>query len=178
MSSFKLFWNLHKWTGIVLALVLAVVATTGLLLILKKDFDALQPPTQRGTEGGVEELASLQDVLGAVFAQGHPELRSIDDVDRIDFRPGKRVHKVRSVRGFVEFQVDATTAEILSGPSYRASDLIESIHDGSFVAEWFHGWVMPATAIGLLFLIGSGLWLWVEPKLRRRRRNRRRAQAA
>lgn len=177
MRTFKLFWNTHKWTGIVLALILATTAVTGFLLLLKKEFAWIQPPTQRGTEGDYREFASIGEVIDAVLAQGHEDFTSVDDVDRIDFRPGKSIHKVRSVRNDTEFQVDAMTGEVVSGPDVRRSDLIERIHDGSFIADWFHDYIMPLSAIGLLFLTFSGIWLWLEPKWRRRKRNRAAARS-
>ena len=95
----------------------------------------------------------------------------MDDIDRVDFRPGKRVFKVRS-NSFHEIQIDAVTGAVLQ-VAYRRSDWLETIHDGSFFAEWWHDWGMPVVSMGLLFLAFSGLWLWLEPKYRRRQRKRR-----
>ena len=77
-----------------------------------------------------------------------------------------------------KIQVCAVTGAILSGPLTRRSDLIESIHDGSFFGDWAHGWVMPAAAIGLLVLTVSGIWVWIAPVLTRRRRRAVAASAA
>ncbi|MCZ6835561.1 MAG: PepSY-associated TM helix domain-containing protein, partial [Planctomycetota bacterium] len=162
MKTFKFFWTTHKWTGISLAIILAVTSVTGFLLLLKKDYNWIQPPTIVGSEGGLESFITNQELFSIVFALDHPELQSLDDVNRVDFRPNKRVFKVRS-NSYYEIQVDAVTGEIL-GQNYRRSDLIETIHDGTFIAQWFHDWVMPVVSGGLLFLTGSGLWLWLEPK--------------
>jgi hypothetical protein len=59
--------------------------------------------------------------------------------------------------------------------TYRRSDLIESLHDGS----WFHDraklfiW-LPAGVV-LCGLWGTGLYLWVLPYLTRRRRKQTKA---
>jgi len=79
--------------------VLLTSAVTGGFLLVKKKFHWIQPIAQHGTEGPVERLAPLQDVYRAVFALGLPQFRSEDDIDRIDFRPGKRKN--------LEVQVDA-----------------------------------------------------------------------
>ena len=171
MKSFKFFWTTHKWTGLILGLVFLMTAVTGLLLLLKKDYDWIQPPTQVGAPGGIESFISNQELFTIVFSLDHPEFQTLDDIDRVDFRPNKRVFKVRSAT-FHEIQVDAVTGEVMS-QAYRRSDLLESIHDGSFIAEWFHDWAMPVEAIGLAFLVCSGVWLWLEPKYRRRRRLKR-----
>jgi uncharacterized iron-regulated membrane protein len=169
--SFKLFWNIHKWTGIVLATILLVTAVTGFLLLIKKKVSWIQPPTCQGTPGSVEDLVSMQRVLAAVFAQDHLDFQGLEDIDRVDFRPEQRVHKVRSVHHYSEMQVCATTGEVLSVAT-RRSDLFEAIHDGSFWAGWWHDWIMPPASGALAVMIASGLWLWIEPKLWRRKRHR------
>ena len=173
MKSFKFFWTAHKWTGIILAAVFSVTAVTGFLLLLKKDYDWIQPPTLEGASGGVEDFISTQRLFEVVLGAGNPEFRTFDDIDRVDFRPHDRVFKVRS-NSLHEIQVDAITGAVLS-QDYRVSDFLESVHDGSFIAGWFHEWVMPVAACGLLFLAFSGLWLWLEPKYRKAKRRRRAA---
>jgi uncharacterized iron-regulated membrane protein len=170
MKTFKLVWNIHKYVGLVLAIIVAMISVTGFLLIIKKDVAALQPPTMRGEAGEPDEFLSIAEVLDRCYAVGHPAFAGPDDIDRIDFRLGKRVHKVRSKHDTMEIQVDAVTGAILSGPLPRRSDLIEQIHDGSFFGDAVHGWVMPATAVGLLVLTVSGIWVWVAPILKRRQR--------
>ena len=172
MSSFKLFWNLHKWTGIVASALILVTATTGILLLVKKQFAWIQPPTQSGAAGEPDDFLPLQDALAAVLALEHPDFASVDDVDRIDVRPSKRVYKVRSEHHYAEVQVCAITGTVLSVDT-RPSDLLEKIHDGSFFAGWFHDWLMPVYALSLVFLVFSGWWLWLEPRVRLRRRKRR-----
>ena len=172
MSSFKFFWTTHKWTGIVIAILLIMSSVTGFLLLIKKDFDWIQPPTATATDGTIDQFVPIQDIVAVIIAQDHPDFQTPADIDRIDTRPDKRVHKVRSRHHYTEYQVDAITATILSGPDRRMSDLLESIHDGSFFADWFHDWIMPIVPISILLLVFSGFWLWLQPKFRRARRRR------
>jgi uncharacterized iron-regulated membrane protein len=55
----------------------------------------------------------------------------------------------------------------------RRSDLIESLHDGS----WFHDraklWIFFPVALALLGLWATGVYLWLLPALTRRRRRER-----
>jgi uncharacterized iron-regulated membrane protein len=171
---FKFFRDAHKWTGIVLGVVILNIAVSGFLLLIKKDFDWIQPPTQKGADGGVEAFITNQRLFAVVFAQDHPGFRTLADIDRVDFRPGQRVFKVRSVHDHAEIQVDAVTGEVLS-VDVRRSDLIESLHDGSYYGDWAHGAMMPVTAAALLLLLGSGLYVWLQPKYRRLRRRNARA---
>lgn len=172
MTSFSFFWTTHKWTGIVIALLLIMSSATGFLLLLKKDFAWIQPPTATATEGTIEDFAPIQTVVATIIAQDHPDFQTPDDIERIDTRPDNRLHKVRSRHHYTEYQVDAITAQIISGPERRTSDLLESIHDGSFFADWFHDWIMPLVPISILFLVFSGFWIWLQPKIKRARRER------
>ena len=173
---FKFFWTTHKWTGIILALVFACTSVTGFMLLIKKKVDWIQPPTQKDAEGPVEDFISTPEMFRIVLDQNHPDFQSFEDIDRVDFRPGKRVFKVQSVHHHAEIQVGAITGEVLSVAT-RPSDLLENIHDGSFFADWVHEWIMPIVAVGLLFMVFSGLWLWIEPMVRRSRRKKRRKAA-
>ena len=169
---YRWFWDIHKWAGLILALALAMLAVTGFLLLVKKDFASLQPPTISGHQGAAERFVTLQDLFKSVFAHGHPDFKSLADIDRIDFRPGKRVHKIRSVHNHREMQVDAVTGKVLV-VDWRPSDLLESIHDGSFFGDIVHDVLMPVVAFGLLLMVGTGLYLWIVPTARKWRRRRR-----
>ena len=169
MRLFKFLWSTHKWTGIVLSVVFLNVAITGILLLWKKDHEWIQPPTQAGTAGDLAGFISTQRLVEVVLAADHPDFGSFADIDRIDFRPGKRVHKVQSKHNFAEIQVDAVSGAVLATGT-RTSDWIEQLHDGSWFGEWVHAWVMPLTAVALAFLVFSGLYIWYFPVWRKARR--------
>jgi uncharacterized iron-regulated membrane protein len=171
MRTFRFFWETHKWVGISIAAVLVITAGTGFLLLLKKEYAWIQPPTQRGSAGSLEQFISLEEAWKRVEALGHPDFRTPKDLDRFDVRPGKRVYKVRSKHNHSEIQIDAVSGAVLSQDE-RVSDWLEELHDGSWVGAPFHDFVMPLVALGVLFLVFSGLWLWFEPIVKRRRRRR------
>lgn len=167
MRYFRFFWHGHKWVGIVLALWLLLITVTGFLLLLKKKVDWIQPPIQRDRPGSVEAIISLETLLEVVLAQQHPDFQTLEDIDRVDFRPGHRIFKVIATDHHAEIQVGAISGEVLSVAT-RRSDLLEQLHDGSFFGGLVHAWLMPLLAAGLVFLTGSGLWVWLAPLLRRR----------
>ena len=169
VNAFSAIWQVHKWLGIALGVVLAMSAVTGFLLLQKKSWAWVQPPTQRGTAGPAEQLKSLSEVYAAVFALGLPQFRSEADIARIDFRPDRRLHKVVSVHDHLEVQVDAISLRTW-GPATRTSDWLESLHDGSWFGAFAHDWVLATAAVGCVTLAGSGYFLWLWPKWRRRQR--------
>ena len=177
MNAFRFFWDTHRWIGISIAVFLVISASTGFLLLLKKEFAWIQPPTQKGSAGEVKDFISIQEAWERCQASGHVDFRSIEDLDRIDVRPGRRVYKVRSRHNTSEIQVDAITGEILSQEE-RVSDWLEELHDGSWIGKPVHDYVMPLVALGVLFLVFSGLFLWLQPKYKRWQRRRRDRHAA
>ncbi len=171
----KKFWRqVHYWLAIAVALQFLVMLGSGGLLLLKKDVGWIQPPTQRGV-GETPELSYAQ-VLE--IAQGVPEaeIASWEDIDRLDVRPGKGMLKVRALSGY-EIQLDTQTGEILQ-VAYRRSDLIESIHDGSFFHDYAKlGIILPTAGI-LLILWATGIYLFILPfraKAKKRRKEREKA---
>jgi uncharacterized iron-regulated membrane protein len=174
VSSFKFFWNAHKCVGIAVALVVLNLAGTGFLLLIKKKVAWIQPPELRGSAANRFGIA-FDDIVEACRAHPELEIQSWADINRIDVRPGRGMLKVRANNDW-EAQIDVSTGEVLQ-VAYRRSDLIETIHDGSFYAAWLHDWVWPLVAVCLTFLAFSGFWLWLEPKYRAARRRRRKAAA-
>ncbi|HEX4935448.1 MAG TPA: PepSY domain-containing protein [Gemmatimonadaceae bacterium] len=162
--------KLHYWTSIAIALPASILLASGLLLQAKKHWSWVQPPEQRGSV--TAPRITTDSVLGSVVAVPALGVRGWDDVNRIDFRPGKGVAKVWLQNG-VEVQVDLGTGAVLQS-AYRRSDLIESIHDGSyFGGDATKLGVFLPTGIVLLFLWVSGVWLFLVPILAKRRRAHR-----
>jgi uncharacterized iron-regulated membrane protein len=168
MQTYKFFWKTHKWVGILLSLVFLNVAVSGILLLKKKSFAWIQPPTMTGTEGAVNDFIGTQRLFEIVLSQGNTDFRNMEDIDRVDFRPDKRVFKVQSKHNYAEIQVDAVSGAILSVAG-RTSDLLEAVHDGSYYAGWLHAVLMPVAGGGLIFVSLSGLYLSVATWMRRRR---------
>jgi uncharacterized iron-regulated membrane protein len=166
--------RVHYWGAIVVSAPLLVVIVTGILLQLKKELPWVQPPEQRGT--GKEPAVSLAQVLAACRGVPEAEVETWDDVNRIDVRPSRGLIKVWAKNSW-EVQLDAYSGEVLQ-VAYRRSDLIESLHDGS----WFHDaaklWLFLPAAVVLLGLWLTGLYLFWLPIVVRRRRAAARAQAA
>ncbi len=177
MKAFRFFWDTHKWVGIAASLLVLLVTSTGFLLLVKKDFAWIQPPTQRGTERPLEQWLNMQELWEVVAARKHPSFRSLADIDRVDVRIGRALYKVRSKLDHSELQIDATAGKVLSDAT-RNSDWIEALHDGSLLGAWAHDYLMPAFAFSLLYLTFSGMWLWLAPILKRHRKRRRRAKHA
>jgi uncharacterized iron-regulated membrane protein len=166
MNGYRIWRKTHKWIGIIYSLVLLNFSITGLLLLEKKEYEWIQPATRVGAEGVEKDFIDMQNLMEVVYSHGHQDFQNLSDIDRIDFRPGKRVYKVRSQHNHSEIQVDAVTGKIMH-VDRRMSDLLESLHDGSFFGDWIHSIFMPLVAIAVILLTLSGLYLWLVPVLRK-----------
>jgi uncharacterized iron-regulated membrane protein len=151
-----------------IAMPFLLVIGTGILLLLKKDVDWIQPPTRQGS---TDELQLTFDQVLAI-ARAVPEagINGWEDVDRLDVRPAKGMLKVRA-RNRWEIQIDSVSGEVLQ-VAYRRSDLIESLHDGSFFHDKVKVFVFLPSALALLLLWVTGICLFVLPYLTRLRRSR------
>jgi uncharacterized iron-regulated membrane protein len=163
--------KLHRWGAIAALLPLLVIVCIGLLLQVKKQSDWVQPPTARG-EGGDPSI-SFDEILRITSTVAQARVSSWDDVDRLDVRPDRGIVKVRCKSRW-EVQIDTASAQVVQ-VMYRRSDLVESIHDGSFFHDAVKLWVfLPAGAI-LLALWITGSYLWALPIVMRRRSHIRQA---
>ena len=158
--------KIHHWGSIIIAVPLAIVLVTGALLLLKKDVDWIQPPTVKGEQKGVSiDFDRILDVARTVPEAG---IETWSDVDRLDVRPGKGMVKVRAENRW-EIQLDANTGAVLQ-VAYRRSDLIESIHDGSFFSEYARLGVFLPSALVVIGLWITGMVLFFHPYLVRARK--------
>ncbi|MEL7482751.1 MAG: PepSY domain-containing protein [Planctomycetota bacterium] len=161
----------HRWATVVVAFPVLVMLVTGMLLQWKKQSSWIQPATQEGVAN--TPIIGFDRIL--VAAQGVDEagIASWGDIDRLDVRPSKGVAKVRSNSGW-EVQVDTQTGVVLSS-AYRRSDLIESLHDGSFFGEGVKLWVFFPSAAALTLMWGTGVYLFALPHVVKRKRRLARA---
>ena len=166
--------KVHYWISFGAALPMLVMILSGLLLQGKKQLTWVQPPEIRGT--GSSPVIDFEQVLAAVKTVPGMNVRSWDDVNRLDVRIGKGVSKVWLMNGY-EVQVDMGTGAVLQ-TAYRRSDIIESIHDGSFFAgDWTKLGLFLPSGIVVLLLWLSGMWMWWVPFAAKRARAKR-AKAA
>lgn len=156
----------HRWGSIIALLPITIIIASGIVLQLKKASPYIQPPTQRG--GGTEPAIGFERILEVTRSVPEAEVKSWEDVDRLDVRPGKGMVKVRCKNRY-EVQIDTTTGEILQ-VAFRRSDLIESIHDGTYFNDHFKLWVFLPAGIVLAMLVITGLYLFFLPSIARRKR--------
>ena len=169
--------KIHHWLSVLIILQTGLIFGAGLLLMVKKPVDWVQPSTMLGVDPVSVPTLTIEEIFRA--AQSVPELnlKSWDDVARFDVQPGKGVVKVIANNNW-ETQIDTTTGDVLQ-TAFRRSDIIERIHDGSFFGDSIRYFVFLPTGIVLLLLWASGAYLFVHTNINRLlKRSRRRKRAA
>lgn len=168
MKANVLLRKVHYWGSIAIALPLIIVIGAGILLMLKKEVEWIQPGSQKGIERNDVPAASIQKLFDAARSVEHAGFTVWAELARADFKPGKGIVKFVSSSGW-EVQVDTHSAKILQ-VAKRRSDLIEAIHDGSYFAGWTKmGLFLPA-GIVLLVLWITGVYLFVITELTKSRK--------
>ncbi len=165
----KLIRKIHHWTTVFIAIPLLVIICSGLLLQIKKQAAWIQPMEVRGSSK--EPQVDFAEILTRASQDTELGIKGWDDINKLDVRPSKGLVKVLLENGF-EVQIDLGTGQVLQ-TAYRRSDLIESIHDGSFFGGDLVklGLFLPA-GIALFLMWLTGLWLFVLPYLPHKRRKR------
>ena len=177
MSKSVNWWTrkVHRWLAVLAAIPLGVVIVSGLLLQVKKQVAWVQPSTAKGHTQAL--TVSWEAILAASQAVPAAQVADWEDIIRMDVQPSRGLIKVLCKNGW-ELQLDTHNGQILSS-AYRRSDLIESIHDGSYFSQPAKLWLFLPNGIALLVLWFTGLYLWYLPwKTRRARRARRRKLTA
>jgi uncharacterized iron-regulated membrane protein len=158
--------KIHYWLSIGIAIPVLIVIVSGILLQVKKQLSWVQPTEQKGKSKTAE--ISLPQVLEISKTVAEAEIRTWDDIHRLDVRPSRGLLKV-SAKNQWEIQIDTQTGEILQ-VAYRRSDLIESIHDGSFFHDSVKMWIFLPSGIILLLLWLTGIYLFILPIWVKRKR--------
>ena len=157
----------HRLAGVMAAAPFLIVILTGIPLLLRQELDWVQPKAATGSVIGSVSQLSLQQVFEAAKADPAAGITSAKDVSTLEYRPSRGAWSVRTKEGY-EVQIDGRDARVLSSAPRRTSWLIE-LHQGT----WFHPkamvWVFLPSALLVLSLWFTGMWLWIKPYLVRRR---------
>ena len=169
--------KIHRYSGIFLFVFLFAVGTTGLLLGWKKNTGGLiLAHTAQGSSNDPKDWISLDSLVQQVVSNqmSQKDGRDLVEIDRMEIRPEKGIVKVTFKNNYKGLQLDATTGKVLK-EEYRYSDLIEHIHDGTWMDRMvankygiFKLVYVTLCGMGLLIFTVTGFWLWYGPKVIKR----------
>jgi len=151
-------WKLwHKRISIMISMPLLLIILTGILLQFRNVFSIIQPPTV-----SAKKMPADIELLSLIQIQNIATNKDKNFIDQIIYRPSKNSYAVRFTSGR-EIQLHAQTGEILSDQMRYTGWLID-LHQGSFAGNFSQYVLFPLTAMGLLFVLTSGVLLFFKLK--------------
>ena len=167
----RLLRQVHYWLSLAVFIPCGIMFIAGIFLMLKKEIDWIQPPTERGVVSNQIPNISYPRLLELSQSRVEAGITQWSDIDRIDFRPGKGIAKVISQSGW-EVQIDTSNGNVLS-TNFRRSDVIESIHDGSYFSGWTKLFLFLPAGILLILMWGTGIYLFFRTEILKARKRAR-----
>jgi hypothetical protein len=158
----------HLWLGVIFTIALVAIAVTGILLNHKRGLGLMPDVTNEPSRPFAESLtlAQLGDISLRAVAPTGGTPGTVDQIDRMDVRPGDGYVKVRlKDAASTEVTVDLGTGRVLH-VGRRGDVFLEKLHSGEVFGK---RWILlsDAAAIALTITLLTGYWLWLAPKLRR-----------
>lgn len=155
----KTFRKWHRWISLLVALPFFVTLTTGLLLATR-GFNTWVQPSYPPLHTTLK--ISFDQILHA--AQSAPEagIKSWDDISQIDIRPATGNIRVRAKTSQIEIQIDGETGKI-TGQGLRRVTWLMTLHEGAYFGSLIRYGLFLPSALGVLFLLISGLWIFFQP---------------
>lgn len=158
--------TLHKWVSVLVAVPFFVVTVTGILALTKDWIPSVQPVYQRVAESEVR--LTFPQILEAARRAPEAGVRDWSDVAALDIRPERGLVRVRSKHQHWELQLHPSTGDVLMSAPRRATWLLELHTGAAFGPNVKYGVFLPS-AVGVLTLLITGLWIFFLPILRRSR---------
>lgn len=173
----RVFRKIHRVAGVSLFLFLFCIGVTGLLLGWKKNSGGLiLADTSKGISSDLNTWLPMHQLAENAIKYVNDSIPEnlATKIDRIDVRPDKGIVKITFKDHYVGVQLDGRTGFVLKKEN-RNADLIEQIHDGSWVDRLFglnsgvfKLFYTTVSGLGLLIFCITGFWLWYGPKMFRK----------
>lgn len=164
----RIFRKLHRWISLLIAIPFLITLVTGITLATRGFNSWVQPSYPKLSS---ELRISFDQVL--VAAQSIPEAKIVrwEDVSQIDIRPSSGTIRVRS-KNYWEIQIDGASGQV-TGNGPRRFPLLIALHEGAFFGPWIRYGIFLPSAIGVLFLLISGVLIFFQPYLRAKKTTRK-----
>ena len=112
---------------------------------------------------------TFPEILAAVQTVPEAQIQTWKDVSQIDIRPDAGNIRVRSKHTHWEIQVDGQTGQVVSHGIRRFSWLV-AIHEGAYFGPIVRYGIFFPSAVGVFFLLVSGIALYFQPFLKNRKK--------
>jgi uncharacterized iron-regulated membrane protein len=154
MATQKNWRTWHRWISIVIALPFLVTISTGILLSTRGFNTWVQPSYAPAKKRTLQ--VSFDQLLKTAQEIPQAGIHSWSDVSQIDIRPTTAQVRLRSKASNWEIEIDGETGQVL-GVAERRVSWLTALHEGSYFGNIVRYGVFFPSAIGVLFLLISGV---------------------
>jgi uncharacterized iron-regulated membrane protein len=159
-------WTLHRWIGLALAMLLVPIALSGALLVWHDHLDALVHPGRYAVTGSALMPPSAYVAsAGAALERGmRPAAVRFPESDGwpvvVMARAAPRVEG--GPPRIVNVYVDPPTARVLDVVDFRSSliGVLHRFHENLTIPEYSGRAIVGWVGVGMLLLSLTGIWLW------------------
>ncbi|MEA2934632.1 MAG: hypothetical protein QOD74_1278 [Variibacter sp.] len=174
--------KVHKWVGVILALLMLALSVTGIFVAYKNEVEYLQPRNRTGAQGNIADVIPPARVAEIVLAMRLPEAPTLRQINRIELRPSRRMYKVRLEPASAwssprEIQVDAMSGAILND-GLRGDQLWMDLHSLAVFGGLAKLVTMTVSGLALIWLSLSGFYMFFYPRWFKARARREASAAA
>jgi uncharacterized iron-regulated membrane protein len=159
-------WTLHRWIGLALAVLLVPIAVSGALLVWHDHLDALVHPGRYAVTGSAPMPPSAYVASAGAALERGVQAAAV----RFPERDGWPV--VVTARGapraeggpprIVNVYLDPPTARVLDVVDFRSSliGVLHRFHENLTIPEYSGRAIVGWVGVGMLLLSLTGIWLW------------------
>lgn len=141
--------KLHRIVALIILLPLMIVSVTGVVLLVRNQFEFIQPSAVKSTPVEGSQLLTFESIT---------EQFGKENIEQIIYRPGKGSMAVRLTNA-TEVQIHPQTGEVLKSAKRRTNFLID-LHQGSWLGAFGQLGIHMITGLGLVFLIITGIIIY------------------
>src|SRR5262249_48441931 len=161
-----LWWRLHRWIALTLALLLVPIALSGALLVWHDELDALIHPGRYAVTGAeqIEPSAYLASARSALGTDAQPAAVRVpaDDGWPVGVMARAAARGEGGPPRIVNVYLDPPTARVLDVLDFRSSlfGWLHRFHENLTIPEYSGRAIVGWAGVGMLVLALTGLWLW------------------
>ncbi len=162
---FRSFRKWHRWISIIIALPFVITLTTGIILATR-GFNSWVQPEYEPTKSSLN--ISFEQILEAAKSVPDAKIDSWKDVSQIDIRPSTGNIRLRAKNTQWEIQISGSTGAV-TGTGIRRASFLTSLHEGAYFGPVVRYGIFLPSALGVFFLLISGIVIFVQPYLNKRK---------
>jgi len=161
-----LWWRLHRWIALTLALLLVPIALSGALLVWHDELDALIHPGRYAVTGAeqIEPSAYLASARSALGTDAQPAAVRFpaDDGWPVVVMARAAARGEGGPPRIVNVYLDPPTARVLDVLDFRSSlfGWLHRFHENLTIPEYSGRAIVGWAGVGMLVLALTGIWLW------------------